>query len=307
MASGSPKAIIGALAANLAIAVTKFIAAAFTGSSAMLSEGIHSIVDTGNQLLLLLGMKKSKKPADQHHPFGYGKEFYFWTLIVAVLLFSLGGGMSFYEGIRHLRHPQESGDPFWNYVVLGVALVFEGTAWFVGYKELRAARFMKGKGFFSAVRASKDPASFVVIFEDSAAVIGLFIAALGTYLSTTLENPIYDGMASLVIGVILAVVAILLAWESRGLLIGESADPKLLMDISELIQKDPGVLRANAPLSMHMGPNEIVLALEVNFKQDLTAHDVEQSVDRIEKSIRDLYPEVKRIFIEAESIKRVPR
>lgn len=303
MPSGS-KAIIGALVANFAIAVSKFIAAGFTGSSAMLSEGIHSLVDTGNQLLLILGMKKGSKPADKTHPFGHGKEFYFWTLIVAILLFSLGGGMSFYEGIQHLKHPVPIKDPAWNYAVLSLAVVFEAIAWVLAYKQLRSSKFMQNKKLFRAVKESKDPAAFAVLFEDTAAVIGLLLAGLGTYLSVTLNDPIYDGIASLAIGSILGIVAVLLAIESRNLLIGESADPKLLNDINEILKSEPAVKHSNAPLSMHMGPNEILLALEVQFHNKLTAEEIELAVDRLEKNIRKKHSEVKRIFIEAEAISR---
>ena len=305
MASGSPKAIIAALLANFAIAAAKFVAAAFTGSSAMISEGIHSLVDTGNQLLLILGIRQSRKAASAAHPFGRGKEFYFWTLIVAVLLFALGGGMSFYEGIVHIQHPKPIENATWNYGVLGLAIVVESFAWLMAYKELRKSRFLKNKSLFRAIRESKDPASFAVLFEDSAAVTGLLIAGLGTFLSVQLNDPIYDGIASLVIGTILAVVAVLLAGESRGLLIGESAHPELIKGLNELLEKDETVIAYNPPLSMHMGPHDVILALEIDFENRLTSEEVKLSIDRLEKKIKHSYPVIKQIFIEAESITKI--
>ena len=307
MASGSPKAIIAALVANLAIAIVKFIAAAFTGSSSMLSEGIHSLVDTGNQMLLILGIRKSRKAPDAAHPFGHGKEFYFWTLIVAVLLFALGGGMSFYEGIVHLQHPKPIENAGWNYAVLGLAVVFETSAWLMAYKELRKGRFLKKVSLFRAIRESKDPASFAVLFEDTAAVSGLVIAGVGTFLSVQLNDPVYDGIASLFIGAILAVVAVLLARESRGLLIGESAHPELIKGLNELLKNDEAVLAHNPPLSMHMGPHEVLLALEIDFENDLTLEEVRNTIDRLEKKIKNQYPDIKQIFIEVESITKNPK
>lgn len=301
MASGSSKtAIYGALLANFAIAVSKFVASAFTGSSAMLSEGIHSVVDTGNQALLLLGIKRSSKPADAQHPFGHGKELYFWSLIVALLLFALGGGMSLYEGIIHILEPEPISDPFWNYIVLGLAFVFESAAWYVAFKQLK-----KGKanmGFIKRLRASKDPAIFVVIFEDTAALLGVVIAFLGVFLGHALNNPYFDGVASVIIGLLLGIVAVLLASESKGLLLGEGANPETVRSLKKIMQQDSGVARIQEPLTMHFGPEEILLAVNVQFKPELTAEEIELAIDRIENNIRIAHPEVKRIFIEAESI-----
>ena len=305
--ASSHKAVYGALAANLVIAVSKFIAAAFTGSSAMLSEGIHSLVDSGNQLLLMLGIKRSRKHANKMHPFGYGREFYFWALIVALLLFGLGGGMSFYEGIRHLQHPEPIKNPLWNYITLGIAVIFESSAWVIAYKQLRKDRFIKDKNFFRAVRASKDPGTFVVLFEDTAAVSGLIVAITGTFLSTHLNNPIYDGIASLVIGVILATVAALLAYESHGLLLGEAAAPALVEGVRKILEDDWAVNRYSEPMSMHFAPEDIILAIEIDFKDDLHSNQLEESINRLEKNIRNRYPEVKRIFIEAKGLSRKGR
>jgi cation diffusion facilitator family transporter len=306
MASGSNIAVIGALIANLVIAVSKFIGSAITGSSAMLSEGIHSLVDTGNQWLLLLGMKKSRKLPDESHPFGHGKEFYFWTLVVAILLFSLGGGMSFYEGIMHIKHPEPIENPLVNYIILGIGVIFEGTTWLIAFRELKKGKYIKGRSFLRAVHSSKDPGVFVVIFEDTAAVSGLVLATLGVFLSTYYDNPVFDGAASLLIGVILATVAVLLANESRSLLIGESAYRKLIEEVMEIVKDDPMVEKNQRPLSMHLGPDEILLALDVQFKRGKPG-EIESAVERLEKKIKDTHPEVKRIFIEARWLKNNDR
>ncbi|TPE43381.1 cation diffusion facilitator family transporter [Pontibacter mangrovi] len=292
--------LYGALVANLAIAVMKFIAAAISGSSAMLSEGIHSMVDTGNSLLLLFGLKKSQKPADASHPFGHGKELYFWSLIVAILIFAVGGGMSMYEGIAHLRHPEQIEDPTLSYIVLIGAMVFEGAAWIVAYKNFQKGRIEKN--FLKALRASKDPATFTVLFEDSAALTGLVVALAGVFLSTHTGDPLYDGLASVIIGLILASVSVLLVIESKGLLIGEGANRMTVESISRIATDDPAVERIAPPLTMHMGPYEILLAIEVQFRDELTASEVEMAVARLEKSVFEQHPEVKRIFIEAKSI-----
>ena len=302
MAGEKPIAVYGAAAANGVIAITKFVAAGFTGSSAMAAEGIHSVVDTGNQLLILFGIKRSKTPADERHPFGYGKELYFWSLIVAMLLFGIGGGMSIYEGIRHFRHPAELGDPTWNYWVLGIALVVESIAWWLALREL-----LKSQGersLWQALRESKDPAVFIVLGEDTAAMLGLIVAFLGVYLGHRFENAAFDGIASVIIGLILAAVAVFLAYESKGLLIGESADLKVVRGIQEIGRQDEAVEEVAPPLTMYLAPREVLLTLEVDFKNNLSAEEVEQSIDRIEKRIREAYPQIKRIFIEAESLKR---
>ena len=300
METTSKKAIFAAIGANVAIAATKFVAAAFTGSSAMLSEAIHSLVDSGNGLLLLLGIRMSRKPADLSHPFGYGKELYFWTLIVAIMIFAVGGGMSMYEGVIHLTHPTPLQNPLWNYIVLGLAIVFEGYSWSVAVKEFRAAG--QGQEVWRAIHTSKDPTLFTVLFEDSAALLGLLVALAGVYLGHQLENPYLDGIASVVIGIILAAVAVLLAYESKGLLVGESADTEAVASIRALTEADPAVERVMPPLTMHLGPHEILLNLEIEFHEALTAGEIEAAIDRIEKNIRSRHPDIKRIFIEAESL-----
>lgn len=300
MTNSSKTGIYAAIGANLAIAVAKFVAAWFTGSSAMLSEGIHSVVDTGNGLLLLLGIRRSQRPADDEHPFGHGKELYFWSLIVAILIFSIGGGMSFYEGIAHIQNPVPLTDPTWNYVVLGLAAMFEGFALSLALKTFNATRGTRS--FWTALRNSKDPSNFAIIFEDTAALLGLVVAALGVFLGHALNNPYLDGAASLVIGVILALTAVFLARESKGLLIGEGADADVLRSIQALAQADAAVRNARRPLTMHLGPNEVFLALDVNFRRELSAAEVEVAVDRLERGIRQQHPDIKRIFIEAQSV-----
>ncbi len=299
MSTESRSAIFAAIAGNLAIAATKLIAAFFTGSSAMLSEGIHSLVDTGNGGLLLLGLRKSQKPADANHPFGHGKELYFWSLVVAILIFALGGGMSVYEGVTHLSHAQLH-DPTWNYVVLGFAIVFESFSFYFAYKAFR--KEMSGQGVFKTIRASKDPTTFTVLFEDTAALLGLIVALLGIFLGHQLNNPYLDGVASIVIGVILAVVAGFLAYESKGLLIGEGVDPAVLASIRSIAGADAAVEEVRKSLTMHFSPNDVLLTLDIRFKKDLTAEEIATGVERLEKKIRDQHPEIQHIFIEAKSL-----
>ena len=298
----SKAAIYSALVANLVIAISKFAAAAMTGSSAMLSEGIHSLVDTGNQGLLLLGIKRSTKPADPKHPFGHGKELYFWSLIVAVLLFSVGGGMSIYEGILHIQNPVPLSDPFWSYVVLGIALLFESYAWRIAYKEL--AKVKSDKGFLRRLKESKDPAIFVVIFEDTAALLGIVVAFLGIFFGHMYSNPYLDGAASVVIGLILSSVAVLLVRESKGLLLGEGVHLSTFKSLKRMLEEEKALVKFQDPLTMHFGPQEVLVAINVEFDPELRSKEIESVVDRLENKIYSAHPEVKRIFIEAESISR---
>ena len=300
--SECPITVYGAIAANAVIAVSKFAAGLISGSSAMLSEGIHSVVDTGNELLLLLGIHRSKKPADELHPFGYGKELYFWSLIVAILLFGLGGGMSIYEGITHLRHPAVIQNPAWNYVVLGIAFIAEGASWAIALKKFLEKK-RRGRGLWQALRASKNPAVFVVLAEDSAALAGILVAFLGVLLGHRLQNPYLDGTASIIIGLILATVAGFLAYESRDLLLGESADADVVQSIRKVAGADPAVLGVSHPLTMHFGPEQVLLNLDIEFRPDLSASEITAAVDRLEAGIRRERPSIKRIFIEAESLK----
>lgn len=301
MAGSSPTAVYAAIAGNFAIAVTKFVAAAFTGSSAMLAEGVHSLVDTGNGGLILLGIRKSRRPPDANHPFGHGKELYFWTLVVAILIFAVGGGISIYEGVEHLRHPEPVDDPAWAYGVLAAAMVFEGYAWSVAYRAFQQER--GEMALFPAVRASKDPTVFTVLFEDSAAMLGLVVAFAGIVLGQVTGNPSFDGGASVVIGVILMTVAVFLAAESKGLLIGEALAPLAMAGVRALAEADPAVRRVVRPLSMHLGPREVLLTLELEFERGQSAGDAAAAVDRIDRTIRSEYPQIRHIFIEAQSLK----
>ncbi|MEO1800523.1 MAG: cation diffusion facilitator family transporter [Cyanobacteria bacterium J06629_2] len=300
MSGSAKKTIYAAMAANFAIAITKFVAASITGSSAMLSEGIHSVVDTGNELLLLWGLRLSKQPADDSHPFGYGQELYFWTLIVALFIFAIGGGMSIYEGILHVNHPEPLSDPRWNYGVLGFAVIFEGYSWNVALQE-----FLRSKGeesFWRAIRASKDPTIFTILFEDTAALIGLFVAFLGVLGGHLLNNVYLDGVASIIIGVILCGVALLLATESKDLLIGEGAKPEVVANIRTITNSDPAVEKVMKVLTLHFGPQEILLNLEIKFVDELESKELAIAVERLESSISNQHPEIQNIFIEAKSI-----
>jgi cation diffusion facilitator family transporter len=263
----------------------------------MLSEAIHSLVDTGNELLLLLGMRRSEREADEQSPFGYGKELYFWSLIVAILLFGVGGGMAFYEGVIHLLHPQPLENPFWAYVVIAVAMVFEGVSFVVALRELK--RRPGPKKLLQKVHRSKDPAVFTVLIEDFAALLGLLVAFAGVFIGHWLNNPYVDGAASIVIGLILAAAAVALAHESRSLLVGESASPAIIADIRKIVSKDPAVQAARTPLTMHLGPHDILLNLDVEFRDGISASEQIAAVGRIEDAIRKRHPSVKRIFIEA--------
>ncbi len=298
MASGSKKVIYAALAGNAMISITKFGAAAFTGSSAMLSEGIHSLVDTGNQILLLHGMKQAKKPADANFPFGHGKEIYFWSFIVAMLIFALGGGISIYEGIKHLQHPEPMSNPMVNYIVLGLAMLFEGAAWFFAFKEFRA---VKGKwGYVEAIQRAKDPSIFVVLFEDSAAMLGLAVAFAGVALSQWTGILWFDGLASIIIGLILIGTALWLAYETKSLLIGESANSATVQGVRKILQANNSIEHVNEVLTMHMGPDFILATISVDFKNKKTADEIENEIATLDRLIKQQYPQIKRIFIEAE-------
>lgn len=299
MAGGSKTVVYAALAGNFLIAVTKFAAAAFTGSSAMLSEGVHSLVDTGNEFLLLYGMRRAEAPPDRTHPLGHGRELYFWSFIVALLVFALGAGVSFYEGIRHIIEPEPIQNPGWNYAVLGASFVFEGVSWVIALREFRS---QKGKlGYFEAIRRSKDPTTFTVLLEDSAALVGLAIAFAGILFADILDMPELDGVASVGISLVLASVAILLARESKGLLIGEPASQRVQQAILRLAEGDPGVRKANGVLTVHLGPEQVVAAVSAEFEDDKTAPEIEQCVERIEQRIRQEMPEVTTLFIKPQT------
>jgi cation diffusion facilitator family transporter len=295
------KAVYAAIGANLVVAAAKFVASAFTGSSSMLAEGVHSLVDSGNGGLLLLGSRARLREPDEAHPFGYGKGQYFWTLIVAMLIFALGGGVSLYEGVSRLRDPQPIEHPAWNYAVLLVAFLSDGYSWIVTFRQLRSMR--KEPNILRAAQASKDPSLFTVWFEDSAALLGVAFAFLGVLLSQVLDSPYPDGIASVLIGLIMTGTALLLTYESKKLLIGESADADLITGIREVAEADRAVAHCGPPLTMHLGPEDILLNLDIQFRDDVSARGIIEAVDRLERAIRSKYKEVRRIFIEAEFLR----
>ena len=300
MASASSKKVIyAALIGNFLIALTKFIAFFVTKSSAMLSEGVHSVVDTSNQVLLLYGIGRAKKPANQRFPFGHGKEIYFWGFIVAIMIFTVGAGVSIYKGVHHLLHPVSIQNPTINYIVLALAFLFEGAAWYFAFAEFTKA---KGRwGYLEAVQRGKDPSMFVVLFEDSAAMLGILVAFLGILLTQITGNPNYDGIASVVIGLILAGTAVWLAYEIKGLLIGESAHPEVIADVKNMASAYPQIKHVNEVLTLHMGPDFILLNLSVDFVDDVPIGEVEAAISRLDGDIKKAYPKIKRIFVEAEA------
>lgn len=303
MASGSKKVIYAALIANGIIAVVKFMAAAVTGSSAMFSEGIHTTVDTGNQLMLLLGLRRAEKPADRFHPFGYGKEIYFWSFIVAIMVFAIGAGISIYEGIHSVIDPHPIENAIVSYSVLGAAMMMTGIAWYFAWKEFK--RVKGDRGYFEAVQKEKNPTTFVVLFEDSAALLGLIVAITGIGLSQWTGRPVFDGLASIVIGLILGTTATWLAYETKGLLIGESADPRILKEVEETLASFQGIKSVNEALTLHMGPHFILLNISVDFKDDLSSRDVEETTAELTREIKKRFPLIKRIFVESEKSKQV--
>jgi cation diffusion facilitator family transporter len=305
----STRTLVVALAANLGIAASKFVAAAITGSSAMLTEGVHSVVDSTNQLLLMWGRRQAKRPPDELHPFGYGRELYFWSFVVAVLVFSLGAGVSVYEGIVHIAHPEPAVSPVVAYGVLLVAFLLEGWSTMEAFGD-----FKKSKGdlsWFQAVRRSKDPPAFIVLLENGAAMAGIIAAAIGLLLSQLTGDPIFDGAASVVIGIILALTAALLAHESKGLLIGEAADPVLVDNLRRLACEQSGVVGVGYVLTVHSSPDQITVMMNVDFRDDMLAGEVERVVCRVEEEARERWPQVRRLFVRpmqgaAEQLELIP-
>lgn len=300
---GSRITVFAAIIGNLIIAIIKFIAAAITGSSAMISEGIHSLVDTGNGILVLHGMKRARQPADETHPFGYGKSLFFWTYIVAVSIFAIGGGMSLYEGISHIRHvapDTEMGDPTAAYIVLAISFLIEGIVFTVAMRH-----FLRAKGEMGPleyIRQSKDPSLYTVVLEDSAALLGLIFAFLGIFLGHLLENPYLDGLASIAIGMLLMSVAGILASRSKGLLLGEGMTADQIADIRRRVESDPAVERVGDILTMYMGPHDLLVNMGVSFVAGTTAEQMHEAIRRIESDLRREYPETNRVYIEAESL-----
>lgn len=290
--------LYGALAANLRIAVAKFIAAGITGSSSMLTEGVHSLVDSGNQILLLYGQRRAARPPDAAYPFGYGRELYFWAFVVAMLIFAIGAGVSVYEGYLHIREPEPLRDPMVNYIVLGIAVALEGTSWIIAVREFNASR--GGQGWWRAIRRSKDPAGFMVLFEDSAALIGLVFAGIGIWASHAYGDPRIDGIASIAIGLVLAGVAILLAREAKGLLIGEAADPQLVATIRDHVTRHRGIVSVNHVRTIHTSPQAVFVAVSADFDDALTMGDGETLIEAIESDLKAALPQLTSIYIRPE-------
>lgn len=290
--------IIAALLANLGIAVAKFVAAAFTGSSSMLTEGFHSVVDSGNQVLLLYGQKRGHRPPDEAHPFGYGRELYFWSFVVAILIFAVGSGVSIYEGWLHYVEPEPLRDPTINYVVLGIAFLLEGTSWVIAMREFTAAH--RGQSLWSAVHRSKDPATFIVLFEDSAALIGLVIAAAGVWISHATGDARIDGIASIAIGLVLALVAMLLAREAKGLLIGEGADPGLVAEVRRILDAYPAISHVNHVRTVHTAPDSVFVAISADFEDSLTMGEAETLIETMETQLKHELPILSSIYIRPE-------
>jgi cation diffusion facilitator family transporter len=295
----SRKVLYAALVGNLLVALTKFAAATVTGSSAMLSEAVHSLVDTGNEVLLLYGLRRADQPADEAHPFGHGRELYFWSFVVALIIFAVGAGVSIFEGIRHVLSPVAIIRPGVNYAVLALALVFEGASWTVAFKEFHAGK--GDQGYLEAARRSKDPTTFMVLFEDTAAVLGVLIALAGTALAEALDLPVLDGVASIAIGGLLGVVASFLARESKGLLIGEPARSDVVASICAIARSHRGVERSNGLFTVHIGPRQVVAAISVDFADELSAREVETIVAEVEDRVRQAHPEVISLLIKPQS------
>jgi cation diffusion facilitator family transporter len=296
IAGAAKHSLLAAVIANLLIAGTKFAAAAFSGSAAMLSEAIHSLVDTGNEALMLYGLRRSRHPADASHPFGYGHEVYFWTLVVGVVIFALGGGMSIVTGVYHLagqRPPEHSG---WSYAVLLAAGVFEGVSWYYGLKAFRAEQ--RGRGVVETIQLSKDPTTFAVLLEDSAALAGIAIALAGIFLSEQLDAPWTDGAASILIGLLLGAVALVMVRESKGLLVGEGMEPATLEALRTIVREDPEVERVDKMLTLYLGPHDVMLAMEVRFRAEAPVLDVRAALARLRRRIQERYPRIRRVFLD---------
>ena len=290
--------LYGALAANLGIGVAKFVAAGLTGSSSMLTEGFHSVVDSGNQVLLLYGQKKAKRPADEAHPFGYGRELYFWAFVVAILIFAIGAGVSIFEGWRHIQEPEPLTSPTINYVVLAISFALEGSSWTIAVREFAKAK--GDMGWWDAIHRSKDPAGFIVLFEDSAALAGLVIAGVGIWASHAFNDPRIDGAASIAIGVILALVAVLLARESKGLLIGERADPAIIATIRRIVAAHPAIISVNHVRTIHTAPDSIFAAISADFDDAVTMGNGETMIETMEDELRAAVPTLSSIYIRPE-------
>jgi cation diffusion facilitator family transporter len=299
----SQKVIYAAIFANVAIAISKYVAAAITGSSAMMAEAFHSTADSGNELLLLLGMKRSQKPPDALHPYGHGKVLYFYSLLVAVYIFGVGGGLAVHEGISHLAHPEVPTHAIWSYAVLGLSFAFDFYSWRISYRELRA-RKDPDESTWDEIIGGKDPTVFTVFLEDSAGLLGTFLAFLAILLGQLFHNPYFDPAASIVIGVVLAVIAVFLGRESGALLVGERTNRKRIKRVNDIILADPAVEAVGDLLTMQLGPEQVLLTVDIQFRKGLDLPTLESAIDRIEAKIRKAEPMIQRIFIEAESFRQ---
>jgi cation diffusion facilitator family transporter len=299
------RAVIAALAANILIALMKFTVAVFINSSALLAEGFHSLADTSNQALLLLGLKLSTRPPDRSHPFGYGKERYFWAFVVSISIFIMGSAFSIHEGIVKIIHPDPLKHQGWGYLVILLSSLFDGYSWRIAFQALKGT--IKRRGVFRTIRESKAPAIFIIFLEDSAALFGLSIALGGILLASITENPVFDGAASIIIGIILALVALVLFYETKSLLIGEGVSETDLRKIRSCIATVPEVKEVVNILTMHLGPDDILVNLDINFVDDLSTDQIEEAIDRVEQAIQEHLPAVKKIFVEAESLKKTPK
>jgi len=293
-------AVVAAVIGNLAIAATKFVAAAVSGSAAMLSEAIHSLVDTGNGGLMLYGVHRSRKPADEEHPFGYGHEFYFWTLIVGILVFALGGGMSIVTGLSHLAEPQPPQNAAWNYAVLGVAALFEGGSWYFGFKAFQAD--LRGRGILETIHATKNPANFAVLLEDSAALLGIALAAVGIFLADHLDAPWIDGASSISIGVLLCLVSFVMVFESKELLVGEGMEKATLRRLRAIVLAEKSVECVDRLTTLYLGPEEVILAIALRFRTDTPLTAIREAIVRMKRNIQSRYPRIKHIFIDSAAI-----
>jgi cation diffusion facilitator family transporter len=296
------RAVTVALTANMLIALMKFTVAIFINSSALLAEGFHSLADTSNQAFLLLGIKLSTRPPDRRHPFGYGKERYFWAFVVSISIFIIGAVFSVHEGITKVLHPEPLHNPSWGYLVIALSFLFDGYSWRIAFRALKAT--IKRRGVFRTIRESKVPAIFIIFLEDSAAIFGLSIALGGILLASLTSNPVFDGAASIIIGVILALVALVLFYETKSLLIGEGVSEADLRKIRTGIATVPEVKEVVNLLTMHLGPEDILVNLDINFVDDLSTDQVEEAIDKVERAIQAQLPAVKKIFVEAESLKK---
>ena len=298
-AFGSRTIVLAAFAGDLLIALAKFVAGALAGSSAMLSEGVHSLVDTVNSVLLLYGMHRAKQPADADHPFGHGRELYFWSFMVALLVLALGAGISFYEGLLHLRRPEPLSDARLSYIVLAVSFAFEGGSWWIALQGVRAR---KGKcGYLEAFERSKDPSDFTVLLTDTAALVGLLLALGGVLGSHLLHSPYADGAASIGIAIVLAGTSILLLRETKGLLIGEPAPPRVSESIMAIARQERGVRCANGVLTFQMGPDQVVANLSAEFDDGMNADQIEQCINRIEDRVKQEHADIVALFVKPQS------